>query len=130
MKNQIRVSGSIILMIHGLVHLMGSSVYLKLAEIEGLPYKTSLLNGLWEVGSQGITVFGALWIPAAIGFVVIGGLWLIPNKLLKRWIVWITTFSLVLTVLDYSTAYAGILVNVVVLAVVLPSLRSENRSDQ
>ena len=32
----------------------------KLAEINELPYKTSLLKGRWEIGEAGIRVFGAL----------------------------------------------------------------------
>lgn len=130
MKSQIRISGSLILIIHGLIHLMGSSVYLKLAEIEGLLYKTNLLNGFWEVGSRGIAVFGILWIPAAVGFVVVGLVWLIRKTLPKRWIAWITLFSLVLTGLDFSAAYAGILINVIVLVLVLKSQLSEQRQVQ
>lgn len=130
MNNRLRISGSLILIIHGLIHLMGSSVYLKFAEIEGLPYKTNLLNGLWEVGSRGIAVFGILWIPAAVGFAVVGLVWLIRKTLPKSQILWITLFSLVLTGLDFSTAYAGILINVIVLVLVLKSQLAEQRQLQ
>jgi hypothetical protein len=45
-KTLARIGASTFLVLHGLIHLMGFAVYLQLAEIEGLPYKTSVLNGL------------------------------------------------------------------------------------
>jgi hypothetical protein len=37
-----------------------SNVYaVKLANVAGLPYKTTLVNGSWDVGDDGIRVFGA-----------------------------------------------------------------------
>jgi len=42
------IVASIILILHGLVHLMGTAAYLKLAELKGLPYKTTVLGGRWD----------------------------------------------------------------------------------
>ena len=39
--------------IHGLIHLMGFAAYWPLAKIDQLPYKTTLLNGRWEVAPGG-----------------------------------------------------------------------------
>ena len=58
-----------VLVVHGLIHLMGTAVYMRLAEVKGLTYKTTLLSGDWELGENGIRVFGALWILPTIGFV-------------------------------------------------------------
>jgi len=58
-----------VLVVHGLIHLMGTAVYIRLAEVKGLTYKTTLLSGHWELGEGGIRVFGALWVLPAIGFV-------------------------------------------------------------
>jgi hypothetical protein len=106
----------IVLIMHGLIHLMGTASYLQLANVQGLPYKTTLLSGRWNVGNNGIHVFGALWFIPAIGFIVAA------VALLVGWTWWqpllfgVTLVSLVLTVLDSSTAYAGIIINVVILA--------------
>jgi hypothetical protein len=59
-----------VLALHPLIHLMGTAAYTKLADVPGLPYKTMLRGGRWDVGEQGIQLFGALWTVAAIGFVV------------------------------------------------------------
>jgi hypothetical protein len=61
---------AVILILHGLIHLMGTAAYLKLANVAGIPYKTALLNGRWDVGDNGMRAFGVLWAVAAVGFVV------------------------------------------------------------
>jgi hypothetical protein len=38
---------AIVIALHGLVHLMGTFAYLKLAEVQGLPYKTTMFGGQW-----------------------------------------------------------------------------------
>ncbi len=60
MPKTIIIIASIILVLHGLIHLMGTAVYMKLTRIQGLNYKTTLLGGRWDLGEGGIKVFGAL----------------------------------------------------------------------
>jgi len=118
MSKIIQIITAIILVIHGLIHLMGPAVYMKLTEIEGFSYKTTLLGGQWNLGENGIRIFGAMWILPAVGFIAVavgllgGWEWWLPA------LVAVTLFSLVLTVLDWKIAYAGILVNVVILTAV------------
>lgn len=119
MSKTIIIIASIVLVLHGLIHLMGTAVYMKLTTIEGFAYKTSLLDGRWDLGEGGIRVFGALWALAAIGFVVAA------VALVAGWGWWqpvlvgVTLFSLVLTVLDWSNAFAGAIINIVILPVQL-----------
>lgn len=116
MSKTILIVAAIVLILHGLIHLIGVVVYMKLGAIEGFPYKTTLLGGSWAVGERGIAFFGALWIVPVIGFV------LAALALLFSWGWWqplligVTLFSLLLTVLDWRVAYAGIVVNLVILA--------------
>jgi hypothetical protein len=113
------VASSILLFLHGLVHIMGTASYLKLAEIEQLPYKTNVLGGRWDLGSSGTTIFGLCWALAAVGFVLAG------IALIGSWEWWrpvlfgVTLFSLILTALDYSVAYAGIVINLAILLVLI-----------
>lgn len=105
-----------VLVLHGLIHLMGTSVYMKLAPIEGFVYKTTLLGGRWDLGAGGISLFGALWLVPALGFVVAAvGLWL-GATWWQPLLLTVTLFSLVLTVLDWNIAFAGAVVNLVILA--------------
>jgi hypothetical protein len=102
---------------HGLIHLMGVTAYMRFAELSELPYKTTLLEGRWDLGDGGMRVFGALWLPPAIGFVAAA------IALLSGWSWWppvllaATVLSLALTVLDWQYAYMGVVVNVAILVV-------------
>lgn len=107
---------SIVLILHGLVHLMGTVTYMKLGTVQGLAYKTTLLGGRWDLGEKGIAVYGLLWAAAAAGFIVAaialaaGWGWYRPA------LMGVAAFSLVLTALDWRVAFAGVIVNVVILA--------------
>jgi hypothetical protein len=115
----ITVIASVILFFHGLIHLIGAAAYLKLAEIEQLPYKTTVLGGRWDLGSSGTAIFGILWAVAAIGFI------LAAIALFGNWDWWrsvligVTLFSLVLTSFDWGVAYAGVVVNLAILLILL-----------
>lgn len=43
----------IVLILHGLIHLMGTVTYMKLGTVQGLTYKTTLLGGRWDLGEKG-----------------------------------------------------------------------------
>ncbi|MDX1378761.1 MAG: hypothetical protein R3307_07930 [Anaerolineales bacterium] len=107
-----------ILIVHGLIHLMGTVTYLRLGSVEGLTYKTTLFNGRWDVGQTGMAVFGALWAVAAIGF-VIAAIGLIAGwSWSQPMLICVTILSLVLTALDWNTAFAGVILNIVILIAV------------
>lgn len=116
MLKLLTVAAAFVLFVHGLIHLMGAAVYLKLATIEGLPYKTTLLNGHLSLSERGMGIFGALWVLPAAGFVVAA------VAFLQGWFWWrpflltATLASLVLTGLDWDTAYAGAILNILILA--------------
>jgi len=110
---------ALLLGIHGLIHLLGATVYLKLGDVQGLAYETTLLGGRVDLGAGGIRVFGALWILPAIGFVAAA------LGLLEGWSWWgvallaATIVSTVLTVLDWNVAFMGAIVNVAIVGAVL-----------
>lgn len=53
------IVASIVLVLHGLIHIMGTAVYMQLGVIQGLPYTTTVLGGRWDLGAGGIAVYGA-----------------------------------------------------------------------
>jgi hypothetical protein len=115
MTKMFMVVAAIVLFMHGLIHLMGTVSYLQLGIVQGLPYKTTLLGNRWNIGDTGIHAFGALWLIPALGFVIAA------IALLAGWIWWrpvllgVTLVSLVLTLLDSSVAFTGIIVNIAIL---------------
>lgn len=116
MSKTIIIVAALILILHGLIHLIGTTIYMKLGTVEGFSYKTTLLGGRWDVGEGGIWMFGVLWVVPAVGFI------LAAVAMLAGWSWWppvligVTLFSLLLTALDWRVAYAGIVVNLVILA--------------
>ena len=106
---------ALVLVLHGLIHLIGTTVYSRLAEIQGFTYKTTLLGGRLDLGEAGMRIFGVLWVLPAVGFV------LAAFALLQGWDWWrnmllgATLLSLGLTSLDWSVAFAGAVVNVAIL---------------
>ncbi len=110
------ILAALALILHGIIHLMGTATYMKLGAVQGLTYKTTLLDGRWDLGENGIALYGALWALAAIGFgaaaiaLLAGWDWYRPALIAAA------VFSLALTVLDYKVAFAGAILNVIILA--------------
>lgn len=57
----IRLIMTMVLMIHGLIHLLGFVVPWRLAKVDGLTYKTTVLAGRLDIGERGTRVIGLLW---------------------------------------------------------------------
>jgi lysylphosphatidylglycerol synthetase-like protein (DUF2156 family) len=109
----------IVLNLHGIVHLMGTAVYLKMGEVEGMGYKTTLLGGRWDLGEIGIGVIGVLWAAAALGFIAVALAIAAKWRWARPALLGVTLFSLALTILDWERAYAGAVINIAILAVLL-----------
>ncbi len=114
----IKTIAALVLIAHGFIHLIGTIVYMKLGEIPGFNYKTTLLSGRWDLGVNGIRFFGALWIFPAVGFVVIGTALLMSWSWWQSMLVPVTLFSMVLTDMDWNVAYGGLIVNTAILGLV------------
>ena len=109
---------------HGLIHLMGTAVYAGHVQLSGLPYKTTLLGGHWGVGESGMAVFGALWLLPAAGFVIAAIELLMTGAMSLPLLFASSAMSLALISLDSSSAFAGGVVDLVILAVVIVASRA------
>ncbi|OGO58015.1 MAG: hypothetical protein A2Z32_06420 [Chloroflexi bacterium RBG_16_69_14] len=116
----IRRAFAIILVLHGLIHLIGFVVPWRFATLDGFPYTTSALWGRLELGATAAQVLGLVWLGQAVAFVVAGvGVW--------RGSAWAPALaaaaalgSLVVCALGSPGAAAGLVVNIVILIVVGP----------
>lgn len=115
LKTSLLIGAAAVLMLHGLIHLMGTTVYMQWGTIEGFPYKTTLLGRRWALGASGMRLIGLLWLLAAAGTVIAGvGLlrhatW-VPPVLLTT-----TLLSLLICTLDWNLAWRGAVIDVVIL---------------
>jgi hypothetical protein len=116
MNRVVIVGMSALFTIHGLVHGLGFVANWRLARIEGLPYQTTVLGGRVDVGDAGMRVLGVAFLLAAIGFAAAGwGCW--TGASWWRGLLLVTTLlSLVITALEWDVAYAGTVVDLVILA--------------
>jgi hypothetical protein len=119
MLNAIRIVLLVVLIFHGLIHLMGLVAYFPLREVSEIPYKTAFLGGRLDFGTTGTRIFSLLWLLAAAGLVAAG------VALLAGWswgiplLVAAAALSLLITVLDWSVAFRGAFVDVAIFVVIL-----------
>ncbi len=102
---------------HGLIHIMGFITQWKIATIDGLAYRTTILGGHIDLGTIGIRIEGLFWLPAIIGFAA-GAIGLVRHRPWWRPVILVTTlFSLVICILGWPQAQAGVYVNIGILAI-------------
>ena len=110
---------ALVLLVHGLAHLMGVWEHLVLPQFEAVEHEATLLAGQWDVGATAIRGVGLLWLTGAIGFVVaaIG----IANR--RSWgrttTLYVAILSLFITVLAWPPAVFGIYTNIAILIALL-----------
>jgi hypothetical protein len=113
----LKIIAAVVLGLHGVIHLMGTAAYLKLTEVQGLPYKTTVLAGRWDLGEVGITIFGVLWGVVALGFIITPVAWLMNKTWWQPALLAVTLLSLILTILDWETAKTGAIISFTNLAI-------------
>jgi len=119
-------AAGLIILLHGLIHLMGFVAYWPLAPIQDLPYKTALLGGRWNLGAGGMRAYSVLWLAAAAWFLVS----VIGLVLQQGWwrasMLGAALLSLAISALDWAVAFRGALIDGLIIAVIiaLPWLRT------
>lgn len=113
---------AVMLVGHGIAHLVGFVSSWRLATLSDLPYKTTVFAGQLDVGAVGIRIVGVLWLLAATAFLVGAFAVLGHADWAIRFTVWVAIASLLLCVVGWPAARIGVAVNVVV--VVLLALGS------
>lgn len=114
---------SIVLALHGLIHLIGTAVYMRFATFKDFPYKTTLLNGRLDLGTSGIRGFGLVWLLTAVAIVAaaIGvfthASWSVPVLVTS------TIVSLVLCAVDWQVAKAGAIIDIIILGALVVGSR-------
>ena len=114
-----RIALAIILIGHGVAHLVGFVVPWRIAKLEDMPPKTTLLAGRLDIGQEGIRIVGVLWLLAAIAFAVSGISLAFQTPWWPPFTVATAAFSLVLAVLGWPDSRIGVVVDAVILAYLL-----------
>ena len=106
---------AMIVMGHGLIHLMGFLVQFQIAEIEGLSYSNTVLSGRLTIGASGAQVLGALWLLAALVLLAAAAGMFIDAAWDRRVLLGAALFSLPVTILGWPDSQFGVLVNILIL---------------
>jgi hypothetical protein len=111
-----RIMLAVLMVLHGVAHLPGFVSEWRLANLEGIPYRTTILAGRADLGDAGIRVVGMLWLLSAVGFWVAG---VAAISDLSWWIPVATAIalgSLLLSLVELPEARIGVVVNLAILA--------------
>jgi hypothetical protein len=102
------------LLAHGFAHLVGLAGSWRLGT--GVPHKTTLLGGRFDLGEGGIRAFGVVWLLGAVAFATAAAALILVPPLWTTLVLAAAAFSLVISVLALPDARVGVGINVVLLA--------------
>ena len=108
---------AIFLCIHGVAHLVGFVVLWKIAQLEEIPHKTTLLNGSLDIGEIGIKIVGILWLMTAIAFFVSVYFIFSHSPLWLVFTTFIILLSIILCILGWPDSKIGVFANFFILLV-------------
>lgn len=118
----VRVILTVLFLVHGLIHILGFIVPWNLTQIRGLPYKTTALYGLFDLGPGGARAVGLFWLLAAVGFVVAAAAVFVDQPWWPQIAFWTAVLSLALGLLGLPESVFGALLSgliIIYLTVVL-----------
>jgi hypothetical protein len=109
---------SALLIAHGVAHLVGFVVPWRLMTAADVPYRTTILGDMIDIGSSGARTLGVAWLMAAVAFVLLG-IALLAGVNVRAGVLVMLSLSLVLSVLGWPESRIGIAVNAVLLVALL-----------
>jgi len=63
-----RVALALLMIVHGIAHLVGFVVPWRLIELPAQPYRTTILRGAVDFGEAGIRLYAGAWLILAVSF--------------------------------------------------------------
>ena len=106
------------LIAHGVAHAVGFVVPWKLMSTPEMPYKTTILGGMLDVGDAGVRVLGVVWLIATLGWVLLGGA-VLSGLSVRLWLFAMLALSFALCAMGWPEARIGLVLNVVLLVALL-----------
>ena len=113
--NLVRIILAIYLFIHGFSHIVGFIVPWRIAKLEEVPYKTTILGDLVNVSDIGIRIIGIFWLLTALAFLYVGIGIITQVSNWKLLTILVTVFSLVLCFVGWPDSRIGVFANLLIL---------------
>ena len=111
-----RFALGLLMLLHGVAHVPGFVGSWRLATLEGVPYRTTVLGGRLDIGDAGMRVLGAAWLLLALGFGLAGALALANRPWWPAAATTAALASLLLCLMQLPEARIGAVVDVLLLA--------------
>ena len=118
-----RILLAVVLVAHGVAHLVGFVVPWKLLTSAEVPYRTTVLAGTFDLGPTGVRLLGIVWLALAIAFAVIGGGLLLGASWWYRAALVTVPVSFLLCILGWPDSRVGVFANGVILSVLVAGVR-------
>ena len=106
---------AIFLFVHGFAHLIGFVIPWKIAKLEEIPYKTTLMNGSLDIGDTGIRIVGIFWLIIALAFSLSSYLLITHNPIWLIFTLVTTLISFFICILGWPDSKIGVFVNFFIL---------------
>jgi hypothetical protein len=103
---------------HGVAHLVGFVVPWKLMTRPEMPYRTTILGGMMNVGDAGVRLIGILWLAIAVAFVVVAG-GVVAGWSMRMAVFALLALSSAFCVIGWPEARFGLIVNAALLVALL-----------
>lgn len=113
---------AVLLILHGIAHLVGFMAAYQLGQAGREAYKTTLYYSRFEIGAGGIRTVGVLWLLGAITFIGTGVMMLLGMPAMTDFALYSSIYSLVLCWIALPDTRIGLILNVVLIAALLLKL--------
>ena len=110
---------ALLVVVHGLIHLIGFRVYAQAAQVAEMSFKTIFLNDSLDLGVSGTRVYGWLWLLPTLSFILAGVGFFLHATWWQSVLIVASVASLIITGIDWKNAFLGTLIDAVLLAIVL-----------
>ena len=111
-----RIALAVFLVLHGIAHIVGFVVPWRIAKMDDMPYKTTIINGKIDVGDVGIRILGIIWLLIALAYFYSG--W-ITYQQFDFWLTYtlvVSVISLAFCIIAVPDSHIGIYINIALIA--------------
>ena len=119
-----RYAVATVLGLHGIAHLVGFVASWRLMTLPDLPYRTTVIGGVVDVGDGGIRFIGLLWLAAAAGCIVAAAALFAGARWADTFALSAVIASLAMCIVGWPEARIGLALNAVLLTSLLLTLRT------
>lgn len=115
----LRFAVAVLMVLHGVAHLVGFVGPWRLATTAGVPYTTTVFAGRVDIGDAGARALGVLWLVVAVAFWIaaagafVNRSWWMPTAVGAAFV------SLALCFLSWPASRIGVPVNLLILALIV-----------